>query len=374
MIKTVNQTIDSNVPSTLPKTQMKYQNNEASGKHKKEEPRVHVIVEFQDRERITLGVDEYSLAGEVRLVIYSVQGKSLSEHNSIENSFRQVLDDLTLSFTGGKVRFMPNFIQDNGVSSGFYSSTIVCPFEIIERTGTISVSQLAGLDLAERIYKCLMPALPDPLRYYLTFDVVDGSERWLQTLEEGTNPYVALSVEGGQPLVNNGVRAEAVVDYPFNEGDIVEYSWRIRIPTGFQNDAANGNRWYIMGQWHDKPVGGGEGTGNSPPLSFSFGEVSGANYLSFEYLGDTPDPADLIPVPFDTWVNIKVKVWWTQNPTGQAEVYVNDVLNQTETGQNMLNALSHYFKLGQYRHPDITTNNTVHIDDIRAETVGTFVY
>lgn len=192
--------------------------------------------------------------------------------------------------------------------------------------------------------------------------------------ENGTS-YLALRTYPGQPLKNNGIRAEISIDYPHKEGDVVRYSWQFRIPENFQSDTPQ-NRWWIMGQWHDQPdITKGETwdtyNSTSPPIGFGYGIIDGKDMLSFIY-GRDQKPIGLIPLTRDVWHTIIVDIIWSQNENGRAKVFFDDAINPIleTTGQNMLNSYQHYFKIGSYRHKDISVDSTINLRDIIIKTVN----
>ena len=196
----------------------------------------------------------------------------------------------------------------------------------------------------------------------------------IRALDDGG---VSISVFGGQPKLNKGVRAEVAVDYPFEEGETVSYGWGIRIPSGFAHDEAGGNRWWVMGQWHDQPNPNRGETwddipSRSPPVAYYFGELDGEYGLILHYgtgEGDSVGVDHLIPLPADTWVRLETRVTWSQSEAGRVQVFVDDEAAPRidVSAANMHNDYQHYLKLGQYRHPDINTDNSVHFRNLRIE-------
>lgn len=189
-------------------------------------------------------------------------------------------------------------------------------------------------------------------------------------LVDGTNPYVGLRVYPHQPKVNSGKRAEISIDYPYSPGDSVCYSWKVMLPEVFPSDAP-ANRWWVMAQWHDQPNPNNGETWNgfpshSPALLLGYGMKNDADYLQFQYGVSSLTPIGLVPLSRGQWLRIRMEIHWSQGADGSASLYLDDSAAPAFAahGPNMFNAFQHYFKLGQYRHPDINTENWVYIDEI----------
>ena len=189
-------------------------------------------------------------------------------------------------------------------------------------------------------------------------------------LINGANSYVGLRLYPNQPKVNNGKRAELSFDYPFSPDDTILYDWKVMLPSEFPSDAPS-NRWWVMAQWHDQPdVSKGETWDNFPPHSPSillgYGMLDGQDYFGFSYGAGALDDIGLIPVTRGEWLRIRVEIHWSQGTNGSAKLYLNDNADPLFVvhGPNMFNAYQHFFKIGQYRDPEINTDNTVYIDDV----------
>lgn len=172
---------------------------------------------------------------------------------------------------------------------------------------------------------------------------------------------VGFMVYGGQPPVNGGTRAELSIDKPHLEGDTLIYRWKAMIPAAGAADPAN--RWWVITQWHVQPPPGEAWTsyvGMSPPVSISFGEISGQSKLSINYGAPTPGyVSPLLDIARDTWYDMEMTIHWSQGPDGYAALRVNGIAAWNAAGANMQNGYRHYFKLGEYRHPEIGLNPPV---------------
>lgn len=218
----------------------------------------------------------------------------------------------------------------------------------------------------------LRTVMPDSLLEYAHLEV--ASTKSVAIKEEGQNRYLGLRVFRGQKKVNGGVRAEISVDYPFQQGETVRYSWRLMFPKNFVSDAPK-NRWWVIGQWHDQP---NEELGEtwedfrsfSPPVLLGLGELEGKLAITLTYgpTNGTLEPRVVGPVFLERgkWYSITVVIRWSQGPEGKASVFLDDLLEPAMSvdGPNMNNDYKHYLKLGMYRHPRIATDNWIYVDDL----------
>lgn len=198
--------------------------------------------------------------------------------------------------------------------------------------------------------------------------------RNIATSTDSFGKYLALSLFPGQELKNGGVRSEVSIDYPYKEGDTVEYSWEFRIPKDFTSDAPK-NRWWVFANWHDQPDKNKGETwdtyqAHSAPIIFGYGSKEGKDFVSLSTGLDGSEkgivPRGLIPITRDTWHSIRMVVTWSQTDTGRVIVYVDGSPSSSfdSKGPNMLNAYQHYMKIGQYRHPEIQAESTIHLKNI----------
>lgn len=190
-------------------------------------------------------------------------------------------------------------------------------------------------------------------------------------LVEAENPYIGLRLYPGLPMVNSGERTEISFDYPFEQGDTIVYKWRIMFKDDFSM-AEESKRWWLISQWHDQPdIRKNESwedfPAHSPPIALSYGILNGEEKLGFHYGVDSLDRVGMIPLIRDQWIDIRVEIHWSEGQDGSAAFYLDNasVPLFSAEGANMYNDYQHYFKIGQYRHPDFDTDNTVYFDNIR---------
>ncbi|MBN8218226.1 MAG: heparin lyase I family protein [Spirochaetes bacterium] len=178
---------------------------------------------------------------------------------------------------------------------------------------------------------------------------------------------VELRLFPGQPLKNNGVRAELVVDFPYREGETVLTTWQMKFVGPFPYDEKN--RWWVVSQWHDQPdrTLGQTWDGfpaNSPPVLLAFGYTNSNRVLGLSY-GPQNAPVGFFPILEDTWYSLSAKIVWSRGGSGSMELKVSPGnITLRANGANMLNAFQHYFKAGMYRHKEIDTLNRVRVRNI----------
>lgn len=172
--------------------------------------------------------------------------------------------------------------------------------------------------------------------------------------------------------VHNGVRSEIAIDYPFNEGDTVEYAWSVMLPSTNPPGTEPGP-WWAIAQWHDQPdrrVGETWATfkGQPPPLSVYVERRN--SVVGMGVSGLEGKHLSWAPVPLDTWLDIKATVHWSTGSDGSVEFQVADhpELGFSTTGRNMLNAYQHYLKLGQYRAPWVKALAVVSVRNLKIST------
>lgn len=190
----------------------------------------------------------------------------------------------------------------------------------------------------------------------------------ISIVTEGSRSALCLRLIPGQPLKNNGIRAEIAVDYPFAAGATVNYQWCFKIGADFRSDAPK-NRWWVMGQWHDQPDAARGETwngfpANSPPILLGYGFTNGTHALGLSYGSPNSTAIGYFPVIPDTWMTIRAVIHWALDASGSIVITTNGATALTANGRNMHNAYQHYLKLGQYRQRDIQSDNRVYIDDL----------
>lgn len=218
----------------------------------------------------------------------------------------------------------------------------------------------------------LRTVMPDSLLEYAHLEV--GSVESVAIIGEGKTKHLGLRVSPGQNKVHGGIRAEVSVDYPFQQGETVSYSWRFMLPKEFVSDAPR-NRWWVIGQWHDQPnkklnENWENFSSHSPPVLLGLGELKGKLALSLIY-GPTngklkSHTAGFVFLERAKWHRITVVMHWSRGPEGKASVFLDDSSQpvMTAKGPNMNNDYQHYWKLGTYRHPEIATDNWIYLDDL----------
>ncbi len=227
-----------------------------------------------------------------------------------------------------------------------------------------------GLRALELSY--LRTAVDESIIQYSVIEIA-GIENISTSTDEG-KAYLALHLHPGQSKKNNGIRSEVSIDFPYKEGDTVEYSWQFRIPENFISDAPQ-NRWWVFADWHDQPDKNKGETwdtyvAHSAPIIFGYGYLNGKDQLSLSTGIDGSEkgivPRGLIPITKNIWHSVRLVVRWSQKEDGSVKVYFDGATSPTlsATGPNMLNGYQHYMKVGMYRNPDIMTENTINLRNI----------
>jgi len=221
----------------------------------------------------------------------------------------------------------------------------------------------------------LKTIMPESLVQMANLDVATRDS--VAVVGKGESQYLGLRLLPGQPKLHGGIRAEVSVDFPFSEGDRVNYRWRFMIPDDFVSDAPE-NRWWVIGQWHDQPnLTIGESWENfasrSPPISLALGEIDDQLGIVLTYgLTTTGNIQQLSEPKFiekGIWHTIETQIDWTRGTTGQVKVFLDGSADPNFVGEgpNMNNAYQHYLKFGMYRHPKIDSDNWIYIDDLTIE-------
>lgn len=163
--------------------------------------------------------------------------------------------------------------------------------------------------------------------------------------------------------VHGGIRSEIAVDYPFQEGESVRYSWEMMLSGPFPGDTPL-NRWWSLAQWHDQPdrrIGEKwkDFPPRSPPVSIYFEERNGKPGIGV--ITNGRDKRSWTPVPRGEWLRLSVSMLWSRGDEGKLifEIDGHPEAQLVANGKNMYNGYQHYLKFGQYRHPQIKTDNTV---------------
>ena len=171
-------------------------------------------------------------------------------------------------------------------------------------------------------------------------------------------------ISENQKKINNGIRSEITVDYPFKKGEEVYYSFDIFIPISFKSDSHG--RWSSLGQWHDQPNPDlSESWQTFPrrsPLVFIFDkiidekQVFGLNYGNEKIR---------LPLKVGQWNKLSFHFKWSLGFDGFLELKVNNGKKISFFGKNMHNAYQHYLKIGLYRHPNIIGANYVYYRNLK---------
>ncbi len=214
----------------------------------------------------------------------------------------------------------------------------------------------------------LRSVVPSELMPYAHLEVVNAGS--LQGFSDGAGSFLGLRTFYGQALVNNGVRAEVSVDYPFVAGQTIRYSWRFGITAAFTSDAP-GNRWWMFGDWHDQPNPNLGETwvgypARAPSIGLGYGQINGQDYLALSY--GAPNPATVALIPFNrgVWHDVAAVITWSPGADGRVAIYLDGAAKPVHEarGPNMYNDYQHYLKLGSYREPNIAGDSWVYVRDV----------
>jgi len=196
-----------------------------------------------------------------------------------------------------------------------------------------------------------------------------------------TLPFLGVRLRVDQPLVNAGARAEAALSYPFSEGDTVRYRWDLLVPSTFVDDHPR-NRCNMVAQWHDRPD---EARGETwqtkprlgPPVSLRLASRDGRSLQLMLHARDRRTNAsgsvEIATIPHDRWIPIDVRITWSRDTDGGAVAVALDdgaAPALVFRGFTMNNAVSHYLKIGLYRHGHIRVENRVYIRQLWCETLA----
>lgn len=170
-------------------------------------------------------------------------------------------------------------------------------------------------------------------------------------------------------LVNGGVRSELAIDFPFVEGDTVEYRWSVLIPT-VDTPGGDSNEWWLIAQWHDQPdprIGQTWSTlkAQPPPLAVHIEKRNGIVGIGLS--GILGKKLSWAPVPTGVWLNLSATIRWSTGANGAISFRVDNhpEMDAVASGQNMLNGYKHYFKAGQYRTPYVSRYSVIYMKNIR---------
>lgn len=174
---------------------------------------------------------------------------------------------------------------------------------------------------------------------------------------------VAFILDGKNLKINGGTRSEIAIDYPFKEGDTVEYMWSFLIPSVDPPGSESG-AWWSLAQWHDQPdrrIGQTweKFKAQPPPLALMVERRNGVVYIGIGGTGRTNN--FWTPVPMDEWLDVSTTIRWSTGDSGSFNFRVarHPEISFQVQGRNMLNSFQHYMKLGQYRAPWVKSTATV---------------
>lgn len=181
--------------------------------------------------------------------------------------------------------------------------------------------------------------------------------------------YVGFVLNEQNDKLNNGIRSEISIDYPFVEGDAVEYRWSIMIPS--KNPlGGEANQWWVITQWHDQPdprLGETWATfkSQSPPVAIYIESRDGQTGIGFQ--GLRGKKISWVPVPTDIWLDLRAVIRWSTANTGSVSFSVDGhpEFDYVAVGKNMLNSYQHYFKAGQYRAPTVNKYSVIYMKNVR---------
>jgi len=169
--------------------------------------------------------------------------------------------------------------------------------------------------------------------------------------------------------IHNGIRSEIAIDYPFQEGDIVEYRWSAMLPASGA-PGAGADQWWLIAQWHDQPdprlgESWADFKAESPPVAVFVERRNGVLGIGLNSLRG--QKGQWVPVPTNVWMDIRVMIHWSRGNDGYVRLTVDgrpDVV-LSAMGRNMLNGYQHYFKAGQYRAPSVRQYAVIYMKNIR---------
>lgn len=243
-------------------------------------------------------------------------------------------------------------------------------------SGTLTVLESSDTERRSIELSYLRSVMDESLFPYAHIEIA-GIEN-IASIVESNESHLSLSLFPGQEKKNDGIRSEVLVDYPFQIGDTIRYSWQFRMPKDFVADPDN--RWWVFADWHVQPdLTRVETWDNVPPVSqpviVGYGNVEGRDVLSLS-IGRADMDTGIVPVgtiPFSRgeWHTVTAEIRWSEQADGQVRLSLDNSPAMTLLGHGatMLNGYQHYMKVGMYRHPAIATQNTLELRHIQIEKV-----
>ncbi len=174
----------------------------------------------------------------------------------------------------------------------------------------------------------------------------------------------------------HGHRAELKI---FNEDALnqeVWYSWSIMVPESYQDTVNFGKQ--IFSQFHMLPdfdQGEDWGTYDAEPmlvLIYNFNGEDRHIYIHYGLKYENEEPVAQIPVEKGRWYDFTFQLKWSKSDSGFVQAWVNrekvtpfNGEDHKVYGRNMYNYVPPYLKMGLYRAEEVTTTNTIYIDELR---------
>lgn len=195
-----------------------------------------------------------------------------------------------------------------------------------------------------------------------------------QVGEDAYGKFIALRSYYGQKAKFGGTSSELAVDFPFEEGETIVYSWRMKVPSAmFAYDPQN--RWWLLARWNDQPnkAFGQRETdflGHNPTILFGYKLAEGRDTLTLSY--GIPEAVNVgtFSIPRDEWIKLTMEVTWSRSASvGKAKLFVNDskVPFKEMTGRNMYGKYRTLFRVGNFRSGEIQTEASLMIGDVKVE-------
>jgi len=229
------------------------------------------------------------------------------------------------------------------------------------RTAAARVLQL-------RYRKYVRAIIPEHLRKCASIEAASSCN--LALGNEGT-PSVQFWLYPGQRSVHHGIRSEISVNYPYIEGETIQYEWWVRLNSRSTGTTRN-DKWCIVAQWHDQPdPSRGESWEHHPsrpaPIHLLCHAVGASLRLGLRY--GVPNPTDVgdVSARMNEWIRVIARVRWSTSDAGRCSLYIDDchAPSLTASGPNMQNEFHHFLKLGNYRQPEFDAANCVEIRGIQ---------
>ena len=198
-----------------------------------------------------------------------------------------------------------------------------------------------------------------------------------------TNPvrngiYALKNTLRPDDYINNGYRAELAIYNCAKYKSEVFYAFSFMIDTNYSNQAFN-----LICQWQDLPYyEQGENwepdpnlRGSSPPLALVY--VNETIELKMNENPSSNNQTFLVgnaqPINKGQWYDVIAHIYWNDDNTAFMEVWLNGnfitPFNGTDNKyykRNLYNRAGNYFKFGQYRGKEKTSNtNIIYFDEVK---------